>query len=60
MALEAALPGMGALSSAHAASRGSDGVCAWHGRHVLATAGCMAYTVALTRLRASLPSPLGS
>jgi hypothetical protein len=45
--LEAALPGLSALSSAHASSRSSDGLCTLHACHVRATARCAAYSAKL-------------
>jgi len=39
-ALEAALPGLKILSSAYAAVRSSDGLCALHARYVAATSVC--------------------
>jgi hypothetical protein len=41
--LEAALPGLSALSSAYAAVRSSDGICAVHARYVAASARCPAF-----------------
>lgn len=43
--LEAALPGLSALSSAYAAVRGQDGLCGFHDRYVAATSVCRAYTL---------------
>lgn len=40
LGLEAALPAMATLSSAHAASRSDDGLCSLHDRHVRALARC--------------------
>lgn len=41
--LEAALPGLAALSSAYAAVRAADGVCDAHERYVAATSLCAAH-----------------
>jgi len=41
--LEAALPGLSSLSSAYAAVRCSDGICAVHERYVAATSICPAF-----------------
>jgi hypothetical protein len=41
--LEAALPGLSSLSSAHAAVRGDDGICAVHDRYVSAASVCAAF-----------------
>ncbi len=41
--VEASLPGLATLSSAYAAVRGSDGVCAVHERYVAASSSCAAY-----------------
>jgi hypothetical protein len=38
--IEAALPGLSALSSAYAAVRSGDGLCRLHGRYVAASSGC--------------------
>jgi hypothetical protein len=46
MALEAALPGLRTLSSAHAAVRSEDGLCGVHDRYVAADYGCGAYSAA--------------
>jgi hypothetical protein len=43
-AIERGLPGIAALSSAHAASRADDGFCQRHDRYLPATAGCPWYT----------------
>jgi hypothetical protein len=42
-ALEAALRGMSSLSSAYAAVRGQDGLCAVHDRYVAASSVCAAF-----------------
>jgi hypothetical protein len=42
-ALEAALPGLSSLSSAYAAVRLSDGICAMHDRYVSAASACARY-----------------
>jgi hypothetical protein len=41
--VEAALPGLSSLSSAYAAVRCSDGICAVHQRYVAASSACSAY-----------------
>jgi hypothetical protein len=41
--LEAAMPGLSSLSSAHAAVRSDDGLCARHERYVAASSVCDAY-----------------
>jgi hypothetical protein len=41
--IEAALPGLSSLSSAYAAVRSSDGICAVHDRYVAASSVCAAY-----------------
>jgi hypothetical protein len=41
--LEAALPGLSALSSAYAAVRLDDGICAVHERYVAAASVCPAF-----------------
>jgi hypothetical protein len=41
--LEAALPGLSSLSSAYAAVRADDGLCAVHDRYVAATRVCPAF-----------------
>jgi hypothetical protein len=38
--IEAALPGLLTLSSAYAAVRASDGICAFHDRYVAASSVC--------------------
>ena len=38
--LEAAMPGMASLSSAHGSVRGDDGICLRHDRYLSARAGC--------------------
>lgn len=43
-ALEAALPGLDILSSAHASVRADDGICAFHARYVAASSICSAAT----------------
>jgi len=48
-AVEAALPGLKSLGSAHAAVRAEDGICALHARYVAASSTCGA-----SRRRASL------
>ena len=41
--LEAALPGLSSLSSAYAAVRSDDGLCALHRRYVAASSVCAAF-----------------
>jgi hypothetical protein len=41
--VEAALPGLSSLSSAYAAVRASDGICAVHERYVAASSVCTAF-----------------
>jgi hypothetical protein len=41
--LEAALPGLSSLSSAYAAVRSDDGICAVHQRYVTASSVCPAF-----------------
>jgi hypothetical protein len=41
--LEAALPGLSSLSSAYAAVRSDDGLCAVHHRYVAASSVCAAF-----------------
>jgi hypothetical protein len=41
--LEAALPGLSSLSSAYAAVRADDGICAVHRRYVTASSVCPAF-----------------
>jgi len=58
--IEAALPGLSSLSSAYAAVRSDDGICAMHDRYVAASSACAVYAApvdseALTALR-SQPS----
>jgi hypothetical protein len=42
--IEAALPGLSALSSGYAAVRCDDGICAIHDRYVAASSFCSAYS----------------
>jgi hypothetical protein len=42
--VEAALPGLSSLSSAYAAVRSSDGICAVHERYVTASSVCPAFS----------------
>jgi hypothetical protein len=42
--VEAALPGLSSLSSAYAAVRSSDGICAVHERYVAASSICATFT----------------
>ncbi len=46
LVLERALPGLAALSSAHAASRAMDGLCLHHERLLRASATCPLFTQA--------------
>ena len=48
--IEAALPGLSSLSSAYAAVRAEDGICAAHDRYVAASSVCALHT----SIRASL------
>jgi hypothetical protein len=41
--IEAALPGLSSLSSAYAAVRSDDGICALHDRYVTASSLCAGY-----------------
>jgi hypothetical protein len=41
--IEAALPGLASLSSAYAAVRADDGICAVHERYVAASSVCAAF-----------------
>jgi hypothetical protein len=41
--IEAALPGLGSLSSAFAAVRSDDGICALHDRYLSASSFCARY-----------------
>jgi len=43
VALEAALPGLSSLSSAYAAVRADDGICAIHDRYVAGSSVCAQY-----------------
>ncbi len=45
-AIEAALPGLWTLSSAYAAVRSNDGLCAAHDRYVAATSACDVFAAA--------------
>ena len=47
--LEAALPGLSSLSSAYAAVRSEDGICALHDRYVAATSRCPLYAARTER-----------
>jgi hypothetical protein len=42
--IEAALPGLSTLSSAYAAVRSNDGICAVHDRYIAASSVCASYT----------------
>jgi hypothetical protein len=44
--IESALPGLSSLSSAYAAVRSEDGICAAHDRYVAATSICCRYLAA--------------
>jgi hypothetical protein len=44
--IESALPGLSSLSSAYAAVRAEDGICAAHDRYVAATSICDRYLAA--------------
>jgi hypothetical protein len=41
--IEAALPGLSSLSSAYAAVRADDGICAFHERYVAASSVCAGF-----------------
>jgi hypothetical protein len=56
MALEAALPGLRTLSSAHAAVRSEDGLCGVHDRYVAADYGCSAHEPAVELKRNPAPA----
>jgi hypothetical protein len=43
--LEAALPGLSSLSSAYAAVRSDDGICAVHDRYIAASSVCAQHRV---------------
>jgi hypothetical protein len=43
--IEAALPGLSSLSSAYAAVRSDDGICAVHDRYLAASSVCPQYRV---------------
>jgi hypothetical protein len=43
--IEAALPGLSSLSSAYAAVRSDDGICAVHDRYITASSVCAQYHV---------------
>jgi hypothetical protein len=49
--IEAALPGLSSLSSAYAAVRAEDGICAVHERYVAASSVCALHMSATTRAR---------
>jgi hypothetical protein len=57
--IEAALPGLSSLSSAYAAVRSNDGICAVHDRYVAASSVCAAYAAAgdPELLKAPRPAP---
>ena len=54
--LEAAMPGLASLSSAYAAVRSQDGLCALHDRYVAATSKCAAHE-RRAPVTASQPAP---
>lgn len=43
--IEAALPGLSSLSSAYAAVRSDDGICAVHDRYLAASSVCSQYRI---------------
>ena len=47
--IEAALPGLSSLSSAYAAVRADDGICAAHDRYVAASSICTLYSGVVDR-----------
>jgi hypothetical protein len=47
--IEAALPGLSSLSSAYAAVRSDDGICALHDRYVAASSLCAGYAPGAVR-----------
>jgi hypothetical protein len=49
--VEAALPGLSSLSSAYAAVRADDGICAVHDRYVAASSVCAAFAYPVSRMR---------
>jgi hypothetical protein len=51
--IEASFPGLSSLSSAYAAVRADDGLCAVHGRYVTASSGCALFQSASTSTRQS-------
>jgi hypothetical protein len=53
--LEAAMPGLSSFSSAYAAVRSDDGLCALHDRYVAASSVCGAH--AIRRFKAPRPRP---
>jgi hypothetical protein len=56
--LEAALPGLSSLSSAYAAVRSQDGICALHDRYVAATSRCALHAERTEHdLKARPPAP---
>ena len=56
--IEAALPGLSSLSSAYAAVRSNDGICAVHNRYVAASSICAGYSVRpAAELKALRPRP---
>jgi len=56
--VEAALPGLSALSSAYAAVRSSDGICAVHARYVAASAHCPDFAISGSLGVAGLQNPI--
>jgi hypothetical protein len=49
--IEAALPGLSALSSAYAAVRSNDGLCGVHDRYVAASSVCDAFAYPVSSIR---------
>jgi hypothetical protein len=52
--IEAALPGLSSLSSAYAAVRSDDGICAVHDRYIAASSVCAQHRVLAPLQRQSL------
>ena len=57
--IEAAMPGLASLSSAYAAVRSNDGLCAAHDRYVAATSICDAHSASTggSEFKALRPAP---
>jgi hypothetical protein len=55
--IEAALPGLSSLSSAYAAVRSNDGLCAVHDRYVAAASVCAAHVAAADLAMLTDPGP---